>query len=88
MKDSLTRRAALGVVGTAGLAALAATTLSPSRASAAEKHPKIRAALADLKEAREELKTADTDFHGHKKDAIEAVDNAIKQLRLCLGEKE
>lgn len=84
MKDNMTRRAALGMVGTAGLAALAASALLPSRAPAAEKHPKIRAALADLKEARDELKEADTDFKGHKKDAIEAVDVAIKQLKICL----
>ncbi len=75
MKDNLTRRAALGAVGTAGLAALAATALIPSRAAAAEKHPKIRAALADLRDAKDELEKADTDFGGHKKDAIAAIED-------------
>ena len=83
MKDNLTRRA-VGAVGTAGLAALAATVLVPSQAKAAEKHPKIHAALADLKDARDYLKAADTDFGGHKKAAIESVNAAIDQLQICL----
>ena len=84
MKDNLTRRAALGVVGTAGLAALTATALLPTRSQAAEKHPHIRAALEELRAARDELKAADTDFKGHKADAIDAIDGAIKQLKICL----
>ncbi|HVS34578.1 MAG TPA: hypothetical protein VMS17_03285 [Gemmataceae bacterium] len=84
MNEKMTRRAALGTVGAAGFAALAAAVLAPSKASAAERHPKIRAALADLREAREELANADTDFGGHKKAAIEAVNGAIEQLRICL----
>jgi hypothetical protein len=49
-----------------------------------EAHPHIRAAIRELQEARHELETAAHDFGGHRKEAIEAVDNAIKQLREAL----
>jgi hypothetical protein len=49
-----------------------------------EKHPHIRAAIRELKEARHELETAAHDFGGHRKEAIEAVDNALKQLQQAL----
>lgn len=49
-----------------------------------EQHPHIRAALRELREARKELETAAHDFGGHRKEAIEAVDNAIKQLQEAL----
>ena len=49
-----------------------------------EGHPHIRAAIRELREARRELETADHDFGGHRKEAIEAVDNAIKQLQEAL----
>jgi len=51
---------------------------------AKEAHPHIRAALHELREARRELETAAHDFGGHRKEAIEAVDNAIKQLQEAL----
>ena len=49
-----------------------------------ERHPKIHAAIGALEAAKTELEHADSDFGGHKKDAIESVDNALKQLRLAL----
>ncbi|HEY6351651.1 MAG TPA: hypothetical protein VI636_19800 [Candidatus Angelobacter sp.] len=49
-----------------------------------EQHPHIRAAIRELREARRELETAAHDFGGHRKEAIEAVDNAIKQLQDAL----
>jgi len=50
----------------------------------AEQHPHIRAAISELREARRELETAAHDFGGHRKEALEAVDNAIKQLQQAL----
>jgi hypothetical protein len=50
----------------------------------AEHHPHIRAAIHELREAKHELETAAHDFGGHRKEAIEAVDNAIKQLQEAL----
>jgi hypothetical protein len=49
-----------------------------------EKHPHIRAAMKELKEARKELKEAAHDFGSHRVDAIDAIDKAIVQLEKCL----
>ena len=49
-----------------------------------EQHPHIRAAIHELEEAKHELQTAAHDFGGHRAEALEAVDNAIKQLRQAL----
>jgi len=57
----------------------------PSPAAAtAEPHPEIRAAMANLREAREHLNHAAHDFHGHRVAAIKAVDEALHQLQLAL----
>lgn len=49
-----------------------------------ERHPHIHAALHELREAKKELEKADHDFGGHRKEAIEAIDVAIKQLDKAL----
>jgi hypothetical protein len=49
-----------------------------------EQHPHIRAAIEELREAKRELQTAAHDFGGHRKEALESVDNAIKRLDLAL----
>jgi uncharacterized coiled-coil DUF342 family protein len=54
------------------------------RREANERHPHIRAAIHELQESRRELETAAHDFGGHRKEAIEAIDNALKQLREAL----
>ncbi len=67
-------------------AATPATAPAPQvvKGKGGEQHPHIRAALRELREARRELETAAHDFGGHRKEAIEAVDNAIKQLQEAL----
>jgi hypothetical protein len=65
---------------------IGARTSAPAqekKAAAREQHPHIRAALMELREAKRELETAAHDFGGHRKEALEAVDNAIKQLQLA-----
>ena len=49
-----------------------------------EHHPHIRAALRELQEAKQELKTADHDFGGHREDALKACDEAIRQLQQAM----
>jgi hypothetical protein len=60
----------------------------PTAAKAApappERHPKIREALSALRASREDLEHAAHDFGGHRVDAIHAIDEAIKQLEICL----
>jgi len=49
-----------------------------------QRHPNIEAALQALHEAKEELKHAAHDFGGHRVDAIHAIDEAERQLRICM----
>jgi hypothetical protein len=77
---------ALGMLATsAAFAAQPAPAPAPvQKGEKAEQHPHIRTALRELREAKKELQTAAHDFGGHRKEAIEAVDNAIKQLQEAL----
>ncbi|HLW54617.1 MAG TPA: hypothetical protein VKW06_17405 [Candidatus Angelobacter sp.] len=78
---------ALGLMTIAPVFANAASPAAPPqvvKGKGGEQHPHIRAALHELREARHELETAAHDFGGHRKEAIEAVDNAIKQLQQAL----
>jgi len=66
-----------------------AQAAAPARQQAArreknEPHPRIRAAIKELQEAKAELQAAPHDFGGHRADAVVAVDKAIEQLRLAL----
>lgn len=59
---------------------LAFTPTSP----AFERHPEIQAAIGALRNAREHLNQAAHDFHGHRVDAIHAIDEALHQLEICM----
>jgi hypothetical protein len=67
----------------AGVPATAAGSALPAT-PAAERHPEIREALEALRRAKEHMEHAAHDFGGHRVEAIEATDRAIKQLELCL----
>lgn len=69
---------ALMILGVAGTARLADTAPPP------EHHPHIRAAVRQLHEAQEELRTAAHDFCGHRKEALERTEQAERQLRAAL----
>ena len=49
-----------------------------------EHHPEIRKAINALRVARHHLKEAAHDFGGHRAQALEDTDRALKQLELCL----
>jgi len=53
-------------------------------APAPEPHPEIRDAIASLQRARDHLQHAAHDFGGHRVEAIQAIDQAIAQLRICM----
>jgi hypothetical protein len=57
---------------------------TPAASPAAEPHPEIREALGALRHAKEHMEHAAHDFGGHRVEAIEATNQAIKQLELCL----
>ena len=66
----------LGVIGTSR----PANTTPPQP----ERHPHIRAAAKELREANEELRTAAHDFCGHRVEAMRAIEAARRQLQLAL----
>jgi len=49
-------------------------------------HPHLRAAVDDLREARRELKEAETDFQGNRKEALKKIDAAVERLQDLLKE--
>ncbi len=55
---------------------------SPS--PAAGRHPEIEDALRALHNAKDHLQHAAHDFGGHRVDAIRAIDEADRQLRICM----
>jgi hypothetical protein len=63
--------------------AASALPVTPA-AAPAEHHPEIREALGALRRAKEHMEHAAHDFGGHRVEAIEATDRAIKQLEICL----
>ena len=69
---------ALMTLGVIGFPKMASTAPPP------EGHPHIRAAVQELREAREELKTAAHDFCGHRTEAVERTDQALRQLQAAL----
>jgi hypothetical protein len=69
---------------TATTAAAALPATPTANASAPEKHPEIRDAINSLRHAKEHLEHAAHDFGGHRVDAIHAIDEAQRQLEICL----
>jgi hypothetical protein len=65
-------------------AAIALMLVLSSPSPAAGKHPQIEEALRALANAKGHLEHAAHDFGGHRVDAIRAIDEADRQLRICL----
>jgi hypothetical protein len=59
---------------------LAITPTSPAFA----RHPEIERALSAIHAAKDHLEHAAHDFGGHRVDALRALDEADRQLRICL----
>lgn len=70
------------IVSSLSLIALMIALSSPL--PAAGRHPEIEDALRALHNAKEHLEHAAHDFGGHRVDAIRAIDEADRQLRICL----
>ena len=56
---------------------------SPAAASPAD-HPEIRDAIGALRNAKQHLEHAKHDYGGHRSQAIQATNEAIHQLEICL----
>jgi transcription elongation GreA/GreB family factor len=80
--------AALSVLFTLPLAATSANPARPTnpavRVAHPEPHPQITAAIRSLERAKDHLEKAAHDFGGHRVEAIQAIDAAIAQLKVCL----
>ena len=70
------------ILSSAAVIGLLLAMSSPS--PAAGKHPQIEDALAALHNAKDHLEHAAHDFGGHRVDAIKAIDEADRQLRICM----
>ncbi len=55
------------------------------KAGAGHHHPLIWKAAKQLQNAKHTLWQAADDFHGHKADAIQAINAALDQLKVCEG---
>ncbi len=65
-------------------AVLAMMLMFSSPSPARGHHPQIEAAIGALHNAKEHLEHASHDFGGHRADAIRAIDEAERQLRVCM----
>lgn len=70
------------IMSSLAVIALMLTLSSPS--PAAGRHPQIHAAINALRNAKIHLEEAKHDFGGHRVDAIRAIDEAQRQLEICL----
>ena len=70
---------ALMILGVLGTPRMANTEPPPQR------YPRMRAAIAELRNARDEMNRAGHDFCGHKVEAVRATDAAIRQMELAVG---
>jgi len=64
---------AMGLIGTS----------RPANTEPQERHPRIRTAIENLRDAQEYMRAAPHDFCGHKVEAMRATDTAIRQLELA-----
>jgi len=75
-------RKLLACVPLAALVVLASSAPVASRQKErAVKHPRLHAALFELRQAHKELKDARGDFGGHRKKALELMESAIASVR-------
>jgi hypothetical protein len=63
---------------------LAPAFTSTATAEPRERHPEIHEAIHALEKAKRHMEEAKHDFGGHRKEALEACERAIRQLHLAL----
>jgi ElaB/YqjD/DUF883 family membrane-anchored ribosome-binding protein len=56
--------------------------------AAAEEDAEMRAAQRELKQARAHLQQADRDYQGHRRQAVEHLDEALREVRAALETKQ
>ena len=76
--------AANGPAAAAGKAESPAPSQPAVPAAVPVDHPEIRKALAALQNARADVARAVPEYQGHRSQALKAIDEAIRQLNICL----
>jgi chromosome segregation ATPase len=71
-----------------GTYAFFASPLVPTAQAHLRDHPRLEGAYSSLKEAKEYLESAPSDFRGHKAEAIHAINEAMHQISICVEEVE
>jgi hypothetical protein len=67
-------------------AAFAAPQDKDDKTEKKEKHPEVRECIKQLQKTKWDLEhKAASDFHGHKVEAIKAIDSAIEHLNMALA---
>ncbi|HET6251516.1 MAG TPA: hypothetical protein VFE47_27775 [Tepidisphaeraceae bacterium] len=89
MRKVKTALAAVVLAGSiaGGTYAFFGSPLVPTAQAKWHDHPKLEAAYNSIKDAKDYLESSPSDFHGHKKSAIEAINVAMHHLRLCAEEE-
>jgi hypothetical protein len=85
----LTLALPVGAAGPKGPAGpVLAAPASPAVVAAAPMppHPRVEHALEALRSAREHMRNAEGEFHGHRDKAIEHIDAAIHEAEICMQE--
>jgi hypothetical protein len=77
--------AAAGPKAAAPAPAVAAVPATPAVVPVPERHPHIDEALESMRAAKHHLETAEHDFDGHRKKAIEHLDQAIHEAEICMS---
>jgi hypothetical protein len=84
-KEARMKRVVLSIITVIAVGGATLFWATPrSAAEPPEPHPEIHAAIHALEHAKNHLEHAAHDFGGHRKEALLATDEAIKQLRICL----
>jgi len=75
-----------GVAG--GTYAFLGSPLVPTAEARLKDHPRLEAAAGALKDAREYIEHTESDFHGHKVEALHAIQEALHEIALAAGEHD
>jgi hypothetical protein len=65
---------------------VAAAAPAPVAPAVMPPHPHIDEALEAMRSAKHNLETAVPEFHGHRRKAIEHLDQAIREAEICMSE--
>ena len=86
--SQITRRSALATLAAAGIS-LPALLQAQGKPAHEQEQPHMQAALEALKNAKKHLDEAEADKEGHRKKAMELVENAIREVEqgMKAGEK-